>query len=60
MIWLIAKRELRSNIITFRFLVGLILCLALITASAFVLTKDYRIRLESYNKIARLHTNDES
>ena len=57
MIWLIAKRELHSNIITFRFLVGLILCLALITASAFVLTKDYKIRLESYNKSAKLHTD---
>lgn len=57
MIWLIAKRELHSNIITFRFLVGLILCLALITASAFVLTKDYKIRLESYNKSAKQHTD---
>jgi ABC-type transport system involved in multi-copper enzyme maturation permease subunit len=50
MIWIIAKRELLSNIITFRFLVGLIMCLALITASAFVLTKDYRVRLENYNR----------
>ena len=52
MIWTIAKRELVSNIITFRFLVGLILCLGLITASTFVLTTDYEVRLESYNKNA--------
>ncbi len=57
MIWLIAKRELYSNIITFRFLVGLVLCLALITASTFVLTKDYKVRLESYGKSAKLHTD---
>ena len=50
MIWIIAKRELLSNIITFRFLVSLIICLALITASAFVLVKDYRVRLENYNR----------
>jgi len=56
MIWLIAKRELHSNIITFRFLVGLILCLALITASAFVLTRDYEVRLESYDKGVTGHT----
>jgi len=53
MIWMIAKRELLSNIIRFRFLVSLILCLALITASAFVLTKDYGVRLESYSKSVR-------
>jgi len=50
MIWTIARREIFSNIITFRFLVGLILCLALITASAFVLTKEYAVRLESYSE----------
>jgi ABC-type transport system involved in multi-copper enzyme maturation permease subunit len=57
MIWIITKRELLSNIITFRFLVGLTLCLALITASAFVLTKDYKVRLESYNENVRAHEN---
>jgi ABC-type transport system involved in multi-copper enzyme maturation permease subunit len=49
MIWLIAKKEIHSNILTFRFLVGLILSLVLITASVFVLTKDHKIRLGKYN-----------
>lgn len=55
MIWLIAKRELSSNIITFRFLVSLILCLVLITACVFVHTKDYRIRLKSYSENVSKH-----
>ncbi len=50
MIWTIMKREIFANIITFRFLVGLILCLGLITASAFVLIKDYEVRLRSYDQ----------
>jgi len=50
MIWTIAKRELHSNIITFRFLISLILSLALITASAYMFAGDYRIRLENYNR----------
>ncbi len=52
MIWTIAKRELHSNIITFRFLVSLILSLALITASAYMFAGDYRVRLENYNRNA--------
>ena len=50
MIWTIAKRELHSNVITFRFLVSLILSLALITASAYMFAGDYRVRLEKYNR----------
>ena len=49
MIWTIAKRELHSNIITFRFLVSLILCLALITASAYMFAGDYTVRLGKYS-----------
>ncbi len=57
MIWTIAKRELLSNIITFRFLMGLILCLAMITASAFMFARDYEARLESYDKNVTKHTD---
>ncbi len=49
MIWTIAKRELFSNIIKFRFLISLILCLVLIATSTFVLTMDYTIRLRDHN-----------
>lgn len=55
MIWTVAKREILSNIITFRFLAGLILCLGLITASAFVLTRDYEVRLKSYDQNISWH-----
>jgi ABC-type transport system involved in multi-copper enzyme maturation permease subunit len=48
MIWAIAKRELHSNIITLRFLVSLILSLALITASAYMFAGDYKVRLDNY------------
>jgi len=53
MIWTIAKREIHSNIITFRFLVSLILSLALITASAYMFAADYKIRLENYHRNVR-------
>ena len=53
MIWTIAKRELHSNIITFRFLVSLILSLALITASAYMFAGDYKVRLDNYNRNAK-------
>lgn len=57
MIWLITKRELFSNIVTFRFLVGLVLCLVLIIAGVFVHTKDYRIRLKSYSENVSKHAD---
>jgi ABC-type transport system involved in multi-copper enzyme maturation permease subunit len=55
MIWMIAKRELHSNIITFRFLVSLILSLALITASAYMFTEDYTVRLDNCNINTEIH-----
>ncbi len=58
MIWVIAKRELFSNIITFWFLVGLILCLALMTASAFVFMAEYRTRQEIYDRNVALHIDE--
>ncbi len=50
MIWTIAKRELHSNIITFRFLVSLILSLVLIAASAYMFAGDYKVGLDNYNR----------
>ena len=49
MTWIIAKRELVSNILTFRFLISVILCLALITASAYMFAEDYTVRLDNYS-----------
>jgi ABC-type transport system involved in multi-copper enzyme maturation permease subunit len=57
MIWTIAKRELFANIITFRFLVGLILCLAMITASAFIFARDFKVRQEGYDRNVIKHTD---
>jgi len=55
MIWTIAKRELHSNVITFRFFISLVLSLTLITASAYMFAADYRIRLDKYNTNAESH-----
>ena len=54
-IWTIAKRELTSNIFTFRLLTGIIVCFVLIASSAHVLTKDYENRLRAYSTAKKEH-----
>jgi ABC-type transport system involved in multi-copper enzyme maturation permease subunit len=48
MIWIIAKKEFRNNIVTPGFLVGLALCLALIPYTVFTGIKTYENRLVQY------------
>ena len=48
MIWTIVKREITSNILSFRFLMGLLIYFSLIVTNLFVLTSDYEDRLQSY------------
>lgn len=55
MIWIIARRELLSNITTFRFLVTLTMCLVLITTSVSMFVRDYRHRLQVYDDNAAYH-----
>ncbi len=54
-IWTITKRELTSNIFTFRLLTGIIVCFILTASSAHVLTKDYENRLRAYSTAKKEH-----
>jgi ABC-type transport system involved in multi-copper enzyme maturation permease subunit len=58
LILLIARKELVSNIFSFRLLVGLVVCLTLFISSGHVLTKDYEKRLRIYNSAKTEHRNE--
>lgn len=49
MVWKIAKKEFLLNVMTFKFAVGTILCVILISVFVPVLAKDYQQRLKAYN-----------
>ena len=49
MIWKIAKKEFLLNLMTFKFAVGAIACVALTVVFMPVLVADYQNRLETYN-----------
>jgi len=49
MIWKIAKKEFLLNLMTFKFAVGAIACVALTAVFMPVLAADYQNRLETYN-----------
>jgi len=55
MIWTIARKQLLNNLLTYKFLVGLVLCLVLFSLSAVVLTRDYEERLAAYNSAVSHH-----
>jgi ABC-type transport system involved in multi-copper enzyme maturation permease subunit len=57
MIWIIARREFLSNIITLRFLIAFALCLVLIMSSTYVLIDDYAARLKAYDVSVTEHVN---
>ena len=50
MIWKIAKKEFLLNLMTFKFTIGTILCVVLVSVFVPVLAKDYQQRLEEYNQ----------
>jgi ABC-type transport system involved in multi-copper enzyme maturation permease subunit len=52
------RKELLSNILTFRFLVGFVLCLLLPPLSTYVLVKDYEARLRSYSEAVSRHEKE--
>jgi len=58
MLLTIIKREFLSNLLTFRFLIGFVLCSGLVVGSAYVLTQDYSQRLQNYALAIQGHTND--
>jgi hypothetical protein len=50
MIWKIAAKEFLLNLMTFKFVVGTILCIVLVAVFVPVLAEDYRQRLQQYDE----------
>ena len=53
MLWTIVRREITANILSFRFLMGLLIYFSLIVTNLFVLTRGYEDRLQSYRTAIR-------
>ena len=53
MLWTIVRREITANILSFRFLMGLLIYFFLIVTNLFVLTRGYEDRLQSYQTALR-------
>ena len=53
MLWTIVRREITANILSFRFLMGLLIYFSLIVTNLFVLTRGYEDRLQSYRTAVR-------
>ncbi len=53
MLWTIVRREITANILSFRFLMGLLIYFSLIVTNIFVLTRGYEDRLQSYQTAVR-------
>ena len=53
MLWIIVRREITANILSFRFLMGLLIYFSLIVTNLFVLTRGYEDRLQSYQTAIR-------
>ena len=53
MLWTIVTREITANILSFRFLMGLLIYFSLIVTNLFVLTRGYEDRLQSYRTAIR-------
>ena len=58
MLWTIVRREITANILSFRFLMGLLIYFSLIVTNLFVLTKGYEDRLQSYQTAIRENENE--
>ncbi len=55
MIWTLIRHELLTNLMTFRFLVTVIVCMSLVLAGSIVLRDNYERRLASYNEDVQTH-----
>lgn len=56
MIWTIARKQLLTSILTYKFVVGFVLCQLLFSLSAVILTRDYEERLAAFNSAVSAHT----
>ena len=54
-LWLVIQRELISNVLTSRFIIGFIICLLSTTAAVFVQVEDYKKRLAAYHIAVQEH-----
>ncbi len=57
-LWLIIQRELVSNVLTSRFMIGFIVCLISTAAAVFVQVEDYEKRLAAYHTAVREHQEE--
>lgn len=48
MLWTIARKELLTSLLTYRFSVGLVLCVVSVTAGTLAVTQDFRSRREAF------------
>lgn len=55
MIWTIARKQLLTSIVTYKFVIGFILCQVLFSLSAVILTRDYEERLAAFNSAVSEH-----
>lgn len=58
MIWIIVKRELLDHLLSLRFALFTVLCLALIPLSFHVNRKSYEARLSDYNQLVQKYRED--
>ena len=50
LIWIIAAREILDNLMSMKFLLGTVLCLALVVIGTVVSLQDYQTRMEEYDR----------
>jgi len=58
MLLTIIQREFMSYVLTFRFIIGFILCFLLMASNAYVLTRRYEEQLNSYQTAVQEHTDE--
>jgi ABC-type transport system involved in multi-copper enzyme maturation permease subunit len=56
MVWTVARKQLLTSILTYKFIVGFVLCQILFSLSAVILTRDYEERLAAFNSAVSRHT----
>ncbi len=56
--WNIIKKELLSNLISFRFVLIFLLCATLIIISAYTMRDKYEERLREYSASVKIHKNE--
>ena len=58
MLRIIVWREFLANILTLRFLLGLIICTGLVSLNTWVLVRSYKHRLQDYQRAVDANTNE--